>query len=186
MSRRLRPLVVVLWLALLAGCALASQALAQPGADPDKYRLGPGDRIQVSVYGENDLSMEILLNDSGVVNYPFLGEILIGGRSVKEVEKILLDGLKGDYLINPSISVAIVEYRPFYIYGEVQVPGGYPYQPGLTVGKAAALAQGLTERASERRIYIVRESAGSDQRIEASLNTQLRPGDVVTVEQGLF
>ncbi|WP_255775742.1 polysaccharide biosynthesis/export family protein [Microbulbifer sediminum] len=183
-SRSFRSIVIATWLAfpLLVPVTVTAQAQTEPG----EYRLGPGDRIQVTVYGESDLTMEILLNDSGVVNYPFLGEIRIGGHSVKEVEELLVAGLKGDYLVNPSISVAIVEYRPFYIYGEVQVPGGYPYRPGLTVGKAAALAQGLTERASERRIFIVRESGTADRRIEANLNTQLRPGDVVTVEQGLF
>ena len=85
-----------------------------------QYQLGSGDRVKISVFGQDDLSMEVRLPDVGTINYPFLGEIKLVGLTADEVEKKIYDGLLGDYLVNPSVSVAIVEYRPFFIDGEVK------------------------------------------------------------------
>ena len=112
-------------------------AVAQQGnLSMSQYQLGSGDKINISVFGENDLSLEVRLPDVGTINYPFLGEVKLVGLTAAEVEQLIYTGLKGDYLINPSVSVTITEYRPFFIDGEVKRPGGYPYQPGLTVNKA--------------------------------------------------
>ena len=111
-------------------------AVAQQGnLSMSQYQLGSGDKINISVFGENDLSLEVRLPDVGTINYPFLGEVKLVGLTAAEVEQLIYTGLKGDYLINPSVSVTITEYRPFFIDGEVKRPGGYPYQPGLTVNK---------------------------------------------------
>ncbi|GAB2516223.1 polysaccharide biosynthesis/export family protein [Microbulbifer agarilyticus] len=155
-------------------------------AETVTYRMNAGDRISIRVFGESDLSQDFMLSESGVVNYPFLGELQVSGLTPIELENVILQGLKGDYLISPSVTVAVIEYRPVFIYGEVQAPGGYNYQPGLTVGKAAALAQGITERGSENRIYLTREGATDDQRVRANMSTKLQPGDVITIEQGFF
>ena len=126
---------------------LSNVVAAQEGnLSMSQYQLGSGDRIQISVFGQDDLSMEVRLPDVGTINYPFLGEIKLVGLTAAQVEQLIYDGLLGDYLVNPSVSVAIVEYRPFFIDGEVKRPGGYAYQPGLSVNKAAALAGGYTER----------------------------------------
>ena len=150
------------------------------------YQLGSGDKILISVYGEEDLTLETILSDSGVINYPFLGELKVVGLTVSGLENLIVRGLKGDYLINPNVHVSILQYRPFFINGEVVKPGGYPFQPGLTISKAAALAEGFTERASQSKIFIIRGDDASQTRIRAELNTLLRPGDIVTVEQSFF
>lgn len=150
------------------------------------YRMNAGDRISVRVYGESDLNIDVMLGESGSINYPFLGELKVSGLTPSELESIIVKGLKGDYLINPSVTVSIAQYRPIFIYGEVQVPGGYSYQPGLTVGKAAALAQGITERGSENRIFLTREGVSKDEKVRVKMTTKLQPGDVVTIEQGFF
>ncbi|WP_237067324.1 polysaccharide biosynthesis/export family protein [Microbulbifer guangxiensis] len=176
------PVFSVLWLALGATAVLA----ISENTLENNYRLGSGDKILINVYGEDDLTVETQLSDSGLVNYPFLGELKVNGMTVAELEARIHQGLKGDYLVNPNVHVSILEYRPFYIHGEVERPGGYPYQPGLTVSKAAALAQGFTERASESKIFVVRGDDPSQTPVKVSLNTQLRPGDVITVEQSFF
>jgi protein involved in polysaccharide export with SLBB domain len=150
------------------------------------YQLGSGDKISITVYGEDDLSLETMLSNSGVINYPFLGQIKVSGLRISQLEKVLISGLKGDYLINPSVHVAIVEYRPFFIKGEVEKPGAYPFQPGLTVGKAAALAQGFTERASTSKIFIVRGGDSTQTKIKGNITSKLKPGDIVTVQQSFF
>lgn len=151
-----------------------------------QYTLGSGDTVSITVYGQEDLSVETRLTDIGVINYPYLGEISVLGMTVSGLESFIYEGLKGDYLINPSVSVSIIEYRPFFINGEVNDPGGYPYQPGLTVDKAAALAGGYTERASKTKIFIDRSVNGKQVTLSADRYMQILPGDIVNIEQSFF
>ena len=159
---------------------------AEELAGPDSYKLGPGDQIVITVFGEADLSMDFQLNDSGKLNYPFLGELQLEGLSVIELEQLITRGLKGPYLVNPDVTVSIKAYRPFYLHGEVEKPGGIPYQPGLTLEKAIALGGGFTERASRRKVTVVR--AGDTGLVAQSikLSDPVQPGDVITVHQSFF
>ena len=150
------------------------------------YELGPGDQIEIIVFGEDELNLDTEIGDNGIINYPYIGEVQVTGMTIGKLKSTITNQLKGDYLINPIVQISIVEYRPFFIDGEVQVPGGYAFQPGLTILKAAALAQGFTERASKDKIYIIRKVANEEKRVKGELNTQLRPGDIVTVEQRFF
>lgn len=152
----------------------------------NEYTLGSGDTVSISVYGQDDLSLETRLTDIGVINYPYLGEISVIGMTVSSLERLIYDGLKGDYLVSPSVSVRILEYRPFFINGEVKDPGGYPFQPGLTIDKAAALAGGYTERASKTKIYIDRTINGKQVTLNADRYMIVLPGDIVHIEQSFF
>ncbi|MCL1065354.1 polysaccharide export protein [Shewanella olleyana] len=149
------------------------------------HRLAAGDTIVIKVYGEDDLTLETRLTNSSTVNYPFLGTLALRGLTVKEVESLIYNGLKGDYFVEPSVYVGIVHYRPFYIHGEVKKPGGYPYQPGMTINQAVALAGGLTERASTDKIYISREGTKTTSE-SAEIKTKIHAGDTITIEQRFF
>ncbi len=164
----------------------SSLAAQQGNLSMSQYQLGSGDRVSISVFGQDDLSMEVRLPDVGTINYPFLGEIKLVGMTAAEVEQLIYDGLLGDYLINPSVSVSIIEYRPFFIDGEVKRPGGYPYQPGLSVNKAAALAGGYTERAARDKITIVREKDGQTFEFTVTVSDMIQPGDIITINQRFF
>ncbi|NQY62883.1 MAG: polysaccharide export protein [Alteromonadaceae bacterium] len=152
----------------------------------NEYRLGPGDKIKITVFGQKDLSIETLLNDSGKIDYPFLGQVQASGKTLAEFQQSIYRGLKGYYLVNPNISVSITQYRPFFIDGEVQKPGGYPFQPGLTINKAAALAGGYTERASLSKIFIIRSNDPEQKSVGVNANMLIQPGDIVTVKQSYF
>ena len=102
------------------------------------------------------------------------------------MEVLIRDGLKGRYLLNPQVTVTINEYRPFYINGQVQTSGGFPYIPGLTVRKAISLAGGFKERASREKIFIIREDDPSQTRKRVDLNAGVNPGDIITVEESFF
>lgn len=149
------------------------------------YILGAGDKISIKVFGQDDLSVESFLGNSGSVNYPFLGDVKVAGLSIKQVESFITEGLRGDYLINPNVYVQVLEYRPFYIHGEVKKPGGYPYQPGMTINQAVALAGGLTERADEDKISLYKE-ADKKLKQHASLQHNVNAGDTITIEQRFF
>ncbi|MCX7177128.1 MAG: polysaccharide export protein [Proteobacteria bacterium] len=158
-----------------------------PGSDFSTYRLGAGDVITIRVFGEDDLSKErVRLTDAGTLSYSVLGEIKVQGLTVGDLQRIIADGLRGRYLVNPRVSVNIEEYRPFYINGMVERPGGYPYQPGLTIRKASLLAGGFKERASTSKIYIIREGDRAQRSQKADLSTNVGPGDIVTVEESFF
>jgi polysaccharide export outer membrane protein len=152
----------------------------------EQYRLGSGDIVKISVFGEDDLSLETRLPQTGVISYPFLGDIKAVDLTVSALEKNIFDGLKGDYLISPSVSVTVIQYRPFFIDGEVKKPGGYPYQPGLSVDKASALAGGYTERASKTKITIVRDISGLQSTLFAQPSDIVLPGDIITIQQSFF
>lgn len=150
------------------------------------YKLASGDVIRIHVFGEPDLSFdEIRLTDAGTFSYPFIGEVRARGRTAVELESILAEALDGDFLIDPRISISVLEYREFFIAGEVKQPGGYRYQPGLTIRRAIALAGGLTERASTNRITAVSDD-GDGKPKRANLDTPVMPGDTINIDQGFF
>ena len=147
------------------------------------YNLGSGDLISIVVFDEEELTMEVRVAKTPM-SYPFLGQVPLDGRNLAEVEQQIKEGLKGDYLIEPSISISVIEYRPFFITGEVEKPGGYPFQPGLTLRKAISLGGGFTERASRTKMFITRGGQGSEQKIQ--LSDPIFPDDVLTIEQSFF
>lgn len=151
------------------------------------YKLGPGDVITIRVFGEDDLSREkIKLTDSGSLFLPGAGELVVLGKTLGEVERLAVGKLKGRILVNPQVSVFVEEYRPFFINGMVDKPGGYPFQPGLTVRKAAALAGGFKERASLNKIFLIRAGDVLQRAEKVDLNTVVLPGDILTVEESFF
>ena len=166
------------------------------------YRLGAGDVISISVYDEADLSLEVRIGLSGQISYPLLGDVVVSGLTPKLLEQKLTRGLKGPYLVAPSVNVSIIEYRPFYVIGEVKKPGSYPFHPGLTVDKAISISGGFTERASKGSIYVIHDDRQSRDKEEDSLEGEeqderaekeqvelydvIQPGDVITIEQSFF
>ena len=155
-------------------------------ADLNSYKLGPGDVIDIYVYGEPELTRsKIQLSASGTIAYPF-GNVDAVGSTPSQLEAAIENGLKQGYLVNPRVSVVIDQYRPFFIYGEVKKPGGYPFQPGLNVRKAVTLAGGFTERADQDKIYIVREADSNNAAHKIGLSGPVMPGDTLTVEESFF
>lgn len=181
-------LLLVAGLQPLAASAQATLAVPASAASLfSTYQLGAGDMLTIRVLGEPELTLEkIRLTDAGTLSYPVLGEIRLLGLTVGELEKLIADGLRGRYLKNPQVSVQMDEYRPFYVNGLVEKPGSYPYQPALTVRKAASIAGGLKIRASLDKIYVIRANDPRQEAIKADMNTPIYPGDTVVVEQSFF
>ncbi|RPH16169.1 MAG: polysaccharide export protein [Alteromonadaceae bacterium TMED7] len=170
--------------ALAIVSVVVSVCSAQELAD---YKLGTGDTIRIQVHGEEDLSFETRIGGDGTIRYPFLGDIKVTGRTVAQVRWLIADGLKGDYLDDPSVNVSVIEYRPFFILGEVKNPQHYAYQPGLTVRQAIAIAGGMTERASDEKIELKRFVNGELTVIQnVQLDMAIEPGDTITIAQSFF
>ena len=163
----------------------AAPAAVNPATAASSYRLGSGDRIRLTVFRHDDLSGEFSLDGAGNFAMPLLGEIQAYGLTTRELEQKLVDRLKDGYLVDPQVSVEVMNYRPFYILGEVRSPGSYQYVNGMTVLNAVALAGGFSYRAKQSDFLLQRGGSNS-----ASTTVQgdaaLLPGDIVTVQERFF
>ncbi|MBY0443770.1 MAG: polysaccharide export protein [Burkholderiales bacterium] len=159
----------------------------KPASALSNYKLGAGDVVTIRVFGEDELSRErVKLTDAGTLQYPVLGEIVIKDLTTGDLQRLITTGLKGRYLVNPRVAVFIDEYRPYYINGMIASAGGYPFQPGLTVLKAIALAGGFKERASKEKIFVIRAEDPRQAQQKVTLNTLIFPGDIITVQDSFF
>lgn len=166
--------------------AIPSGGAAAPAQSPD-YRLGPGDRVRIIVFGQKDMTGEYLVDGSGLLSFPLIGNVKAGGLTASQLEHAITSKLKPDYLKDPNVSVVVLTYRPFYIVGEVRTPGSYAYVNGMTVINAVALAGGFTYRAKEGSFYVDRNGKdGKKTRIDAGPETPVQPGDVITVRERYF
>ena len=150
----------------------------------DAYLLGAEDRIVVSVYLEPDLSVATKISQTGHIDFPLLGRVKLAGLTLKSAKAHIEARLRDGYLVKPSVSIAVEQYRPFFIYGEVIRPGSYKYQPGITLEQVIALAGGLKDRASKKEWYILRGI--NKEKIPGQSDTKIRPGDVIKIEKSFF
>jgi len=178
---------------------LASAASAQGGVapiEPDKtaasgdhadYRLGAGDKVKISVFGEETLSGEFLVPGGvGTISFPLIGDVKASGLTVGELQTEIVGKLKPDYLKDPRVSVEVLNYRPFYILGEVGHPGEYPYTNGLTVLNAVATANGFTYRANTHTVYIKRAGDSAEIQMKLDTTTSVEPGDTNRIGERFF
>lgn len=155
----------------------------------NEYQLSVDDKISVSIFNEPELGIEdVKISTSGTISMPLIGQVLVKDLTVTEVEGLLTKKYLNGYLKKPNVSVTIVEYRPFYITGEVKNPGSYAYRKDLTIQKAVTLAGGFTERASKTGITLKAETneQNSERTGSVSLSTKVKPGDVITISESFF
>lgn len=167
-------------------CIAASTGSVAQNSANSEYRLGSGDEVRVTVFGQNDLSGEFTVDGTGNVSLPLVGNVAAGGKTLREFERNIIRALKPDYLKNPRVSAEVLNYRPFYIIGEVKKPGSYPYVSGMSVVNAVALAGGYTYRARENRLLIIRATDKERAKQPANHDTAVLPGDVIEVPERFF
>ncbi|KJV09593.1 hypothetical protein VZ95_10505 [Elstera litoralis] len=175
---------------LLAGRSglSSAQAPTQPQTEIGigEYRLGPGDRVRVQVFNEADLSGDYDIDGTGQISLPLIGQMTAGGQRVSDLEATILKALSNGYLKNPRVTVVVLTYRPFYIYGEVRLPGGYAYVNGMRMVNAVVLAGGYTPRARQGRLLITRLIDGKKTELEGNDDTPVLPGDIIRVPERFF
>ncbi|MEE9320634.1 MAG: polysaccharide biosynthesis/export family protein [Granulosicoccus sp.] len=170
----------------VADAPATSAEAPAPEDTPSGYLLGEGDKISIQVFDEPDLTMDIRIGARGSINYSYLGDLKVTGKTASQIEREIANLLREGYLVNPSVNVLVSEYRPFFINGEVRSPGSYPYRPGLTLDKAIALAGGLTERASTRKMFVIKEANSGQGQVKVGMNARIAPGDIVSIKEGFF
>jgi polysaccharide export outer membrane protein len=150
------------------------------------YNISAGDVLHLEVYGEPELAQDVTVDAFGFIDYPFVGKVKVVGSQVELIKKEIIDKLKDGYFINPQVTVLIKSYKPFFIQGEVTSPGSYAFEVGLTVRKAIALAGGLTERASKKKVYLTRAGDDSKAEIKVALDQKIESGDVILIKESFF
>jgi polysaccharide biosynthesis/export protein VpsN len=164
-----------------------SQAEPTQGASTDGYILGINDRVRVLVFGEQSLSGEFLVDSTGRIAMPFIGEIQAAGLTRRQLEEALERKLSAEeILLDPRVSVDFLNLRPYYILGEVTRPGEYPYTQGLNVFNAVATAGGFTTLANQTRIMIKRQGEQTETEYSLMSPITVQPGDTIRVIKGAF
>lgn len=180
--------------ALLAGCADGGDApllevAPHNGGTPELsriYKLGVGDKLKVSIFGEPDLSGTFEVNGTGTVPMPLVGEIVAKGRPIADFRQAVAARLSEGYLKNPKVSVEIVNYRPIYVHGEVRTGGEYSYKNGLKIRDAVAVAGGYSYRAHQGYVLITREGRAREARVNLPSDIDVLPGDNIRVPERFF
>lgn len=166
----------------MLGFLFTSQILAEDAV----YTLGSGDLVKVTVYNQEQLSGEYQVSGSGTISLPLIGSIMVAGLSLAEAEESLKKKLMPDYLLNPRVSFQVMNYRPFYILGEVKNPQSYPYVDGMTYLNAVVIAGGYTYRAKKGYVYVIRGNDPERKEIKLSMDDKVLPGDTIRVDERFF
>ena len=169
---------------ILAGLLLFTMTAQAQLSD---YLLGPGDKISIAIFGHDDLSGETAVGADGTIAMPLVGQVKAATLTIGELKQQLIMLLDKDFVVDPNVSIEVLNYRPFFILGEVKKSGKYDYIVGINVRKAIAMAEGYTRRAKHDPVLLIREDReGVPVRYKATLNTPVHPGDTIEVVRRLF
>jgi len=175
---------------LIAGLLFLAGLVLFPGAAQAQlsdYLLGPGDKLSLKVFGHADLSGQTTVGSDGTIAVPLVGQVKAESLTVPELKAQIVNRLNRDFVVDPKVSIEVLNYRPFFILGEVKKAGKYDYIVGITVRKAIAIAEGYTRRAKHDPVLLIREDRqGTPVRYKANLNTPVHPGDTIEVVRRLF
>lgn len=184
----MKRLAIFLGAALLAACA-GNQGVAPdaplPAREIPVYRLAADDKLKITVFGEEGLTGDYTVGSDGRLAYPLLGAVPAKGLTLAELTQKLAAGLSAS-VQNPRVSIEITQYRPFFILGEVNRPGQYPYRTGLTLNGAVATAGGYTYRANQKHVLIQHFGEAGERRYDITADLPVLPGDTVRVRERFF
>jgi len=179
-------------LALAAAATITGCSSSVPGGEPpvpltgQPVPLGPGDRIHITVYGQDLMTNDYMVDRDGTIALPLAGRIQVGDMVTADAEAAIRKKLAKGIVVNPNVTVDVIQYRPIYVIGEVNKPGAYDYTSNIVMINAVALAGGFTYRASKEGVTVLRGAEAKEQRYRATQTTALQPGDVVVVPERFF
>ena len=150
------------------------------------YRTGAGDKLNIRVMGQPELTGVYIVDPAGNLSMPLINTVPVAGLTPSQIEKLITRKLRNGYLRNPSVSVQPAALRPFFILGEVKRAGNFPYQPGMTVQSAIAIARGYSDRADTGDVLLTRRTAKGTSTYKVPVTTQIYPGDIIFVRERWF
>ncbi|MFC7292955.1 polysaccharide biosynthesis/export family protein [Hirschia litorea] len=186
--------IVALTFIMIAACTATTGRPAQSNIatevtqvmQPEAYKLGQGDNISIKVYDVESLSGEFVIDPEGKIDYPLIGEVIAGGKTVEQFKTQLAQQLSPNYVRDPRIGIEVLNYRPYYILGEVAKPGSFEFISGMTIMEAVATAEGFTYRADSRRVFIKHSGQQNETSYVLTGSTPIQPGDVIRIPERRF
>jgi polysaccharide export outer membrane protein len=169
----------------LGGCARPYDADFRASIDAP-YRLASGDRLRVIVFGQDNLTNSFNVDGAGNISMPLIGLVHAQGLTTAELAGALQSRLRAGYLRDPKVSVEVEAFRPFFVLGEVNSSGQYPFVNGMTAQTAVAIAGGFSPRGDQSGVDVTRVINGQSRTASEPLTFPLRPGDTVTVRERFF
>jgi polysaccharide export outer membrane protein len=158
---------------------------ATPPAPP--YQLDTGDRLRITVFGQEGLTNSYFVDAAGNVTMPLIGAVRARGLTTAQLARAVAQKLRGGFIREPHVAIEVETYRPFFILGEVTAPGQYAYVPNMTVETAVAIAGGFTPRAYRYDVKIDRPEGGTMRsRSNVPLLTRIKPGDTIIIKERWF
>ncbi len=159
---------------------------AQGVAAGEPYILDSGDKLRITVFGQEGLTNSYQVDAAGNITISLIGPVAARGLTTMQLAAALTERFKQGYIRNPHLSVEIETYRPFFILGEVTAPGQYPFVANMTVETAVAIAGGYSPRAQKSGAQVTRNWSGQMMRSNVPPNYQVRPGDTITIGERWF
>ncbi len=184
--RLLTIAITVLMSANLTACTISPTISETKLVQNNEYRLGTGDNLRLIVFGHETLSGEFNVGTNGEVSFPLILNTKVSGLTTTELEALITEKLTPEYLLNPKVSIEVLNYRDVYILGEVRTPGKYPFIPNMTVKQAVAIAGGYTYRANEKSAELTRQSQDIITTKTVDTLTMLSPADTLTIKRKWF
>ncbi len=171
----------------IAACASRAAVGERPLSETtEPYTLDSGDKLRVTVFGQPDLSGEFAVDGSGSIAVPLIPPVVAHGLTTSELQASIADALGKTLLRNPNVSVQVIEFRPFFILGEVMKAGQYPFVNGMTVQSAVAIAGGFSYRAQQNSVHVTRKVGDKLVEMDVDAGAPVQPGDTILVQERYF
>jgi protein involved in polysaccharide export with SLBB domain len=169
------------------GCPTSQSVASYPVVTPQQpYALDAGDRLRITVFGQDGLTNSYTVDAAGNVTMPLIGTVPARGLTPEQLNISVTERLKQGYIREPKVAIEVEAYRPFFIHGEVANPGQYAYVANMTVENAIAIAGGFSPRADRSKVAVTRTAGGLTNRAAVGLAYPLRPGDTIRVGERWF
>lgn len=183
--------IVSIGAVVLAACSTGPekgdpQEIAQASLGMAGYKLGSGDEIKVTVYDEPELSGPFVVDGQGAISMSLIGQVEVVNLSLTEMSRLIETKLKDGWLKDPKVTAELVKGRPYYILGEVNRPGEYPFVSGLTMMNAIASAGDFTYRADRGKILVKSADSPNEREVVLTPTTTVRPGDTIRIRERFF
>jgi polysaccharide export outer membrane protein len=180
------PVAPVMAAPVVVAAPVAPPIVPVVAEGPPPYILDSGDRLRITVFGQDGLTNSYFVDVSGNITMPLIGAVAARGLTTPELSRSIADRLRRGFIREPHVAIEVEAYRPFFILGEVTAPGQYPYVPNMTAETAVAVAGGFTPRAFRGQIQLRRTEGGQVYSGIVPLGFPVRPGDTITVQERWF
>lgn len=178
-------------------CAKSETIDAAASLRESPYIIGPQNVIQIKIYGDASAHQVYRVDELGFIKHVLIGRVKVAGMTIEEAEKKMEQLLDRDYIVNPHVTIFVLEYSTFSIIGEVKRPGNYEITGKVSVIEAISMAGGFTTVAAQKSVKIMRKQEGTERVIpvdttritqqgDLSAEVYLEADDVVVVPKSFF